>query len=252
MMKITPPVSRYQQVADQLRDAILRGEYQPGQALPSEAQLSREYELSRPTVRNAIALLQAEGLVDVEHGRGMFVRSRPPRRLVTRSRHVYRDERGYYFDPQAASWVAVQSPSVGYGPAPDDIARLLRIATGAEVLIRDRQMGEPDGPALQLATSYLRAELVRGTQLEQVDTGPGGIYDRLEEMGHMLHWHETISARMPLPAEIRALSLSPGTPLLRILRVAFNQDDEPLEVNDTRMSADLFEIGYRLEKGNAE
>ncbi len=247
-MSIIDPVPRYQQLASLLRSAILDGTYPAGGALPSEAELSREYGLSRPTVRQAISLLETEGLVISEHGRGTFVRTHPERRRVTRDRQVHRDEIGYYFDPQAVNWRPIVKPTASWGKAPAEIARLLAIPVGSPVVIRDRQMGEPGGPPLQLATSYLPEWLARGTQLERADTGPGGIYDRMEETGHKLHWVEAVSARMPTPEEAKALRLPPGVPVLRILRTTLNQEDKPLEVNDTRMSADLFEISYPLER----
>ncbi|MGH8898773.1 MAG: GntR family transcriptional regulator [Egibacteraceae bacterium] len=246
-MEITPPVARYQQVAAHLRTAILNGEYEPGQSLPSEADLANTYSLSRPTIRQAIAALQAEGLVTVEHGRGMFVRT-PPARRATRDRRVHRDDRGYCFDPQAVNWVAVKPPTIAWVSASQEIADLLHIPVGSDVLVRDRQIGEQGGPPLQLATSYLPGPLVRDTVLEQPDTGPGGIYDRLEEMGHTLHWVERVTTRMPTPDETKALNLFKGVPLLRILRTTLNQADEPLEVNDTRMAGDQFEVAYTLER----
>jgi GntR family transcriptional regulator len=162
---------------------------------------------------------------------------------------VYRDELGYYFDAAAQSWAAVRVPTVSWGPAPADIAALLGIPAGSDVLIRDRVMGRPGGPPLQLATSYLPSELVRGTILERPDTGPGGIYDRLEDMGHSpLRWSESLGARMPLYHEVRTLQLPPGTPLLRLLRTTIDPAGRQLEVNDTRISAALFEISYPLRR----
>lgn len=240
------PPSR--QIADELRLAITSGELAPGERLPSARELANKYGVTHVTGNQALNVLKAEGLVDARPGRGVFVRERQRRRRVTRDRRVHRDERGYYFDPQAKHWVAVVPPVLTRGAVPDHIAPLLKIPAGSEVIIRDRRMGEPDGPVLQLATSYLPAELTRGTQLERPDSGPGGIYDRLEEMGHQLHWSETITARMPTPEEVTLLRIAPGVPVLRILRVTLNQHDQPLEVNDTRMAADQFEVSYPIAR----
>lgn len=216
--------------------------------MPSETDIRHEFNVSRTTARLAVGALRADGLVSTMHGRGTFVRHQKPRHRVTRDRHVHQDERGYYFDTSAQTWVAIAPPAIRWEEATAEIARLLQGEPGADVLVRDRVMGDPDGNAMQLATSYLPGELARGTQLEQADTGPGGIYYRMEDMGHQLHWTESITARMPRPDESRALEMEGGTPLLRIVRITFNQDDKPLEVNDTRMSADLFEVGYPLER----
>ncbi|MEO3797021.1 GntR family transcriptional regulator [Nonomuraea sp. B10E15] len=65
---------RYQVIATRLREQIVCGDLAPGAALPSETELQRQFGVSRTTVRQALAVLEVEGLVVVEHGRGRFVR----------------------------------------------------------------------------------------------------------------------------------------------------------------------------------
>lgn len=243
----------YREIADDLRRSILSGEYRPGDTLPKARDLAAQYGVAYQTVRSAIAVLESEGLVEAIRRRGTVVRDRPARRLITRSRQVYRDELGYYFDPSAQQWRAMQPPTVGWGPAPPDVAPLLGIEVGTEVLIRDRIMGDPEtGRTYQLATSYLPEHLARGTVLAERDTGPGGIYDRLEEMGHgPLRWTEAVSARMPTPEETKQLALPPGVPVLRIVRTAISPAGVVCEVNDTRMSAAEFEVGYTIRRSSS-
>ena len=72
----------YKQIADHLREAIGRGRLLEGDQLPSEVQLMSHYGVARMTVRHALRLLQAEGLITAEHGRGVDVRARPPGRRL--------------------------------------------------------------------------------------------------------------------------------------------------------------------------
>ncbi|MEU4898211.1 GntR family transcriptional regulator [Streptomyces sp. NPDC044780] len=245
------PVS-YRDIAADLRQAILDGRYAPGDTLPMLKELQQQYGAGYQTARSAIALLEQEGLVVAIRRRGTIVRERPEKRRITRSRQVYRDEKGYFFDPTAQDWVALQKPTVRWGVVPVDLAPVLGVAIGDEVLIRDRIMGDPGtGEAKQLATSYLPADVSRGTQLAEHDTGKGGIYDRLEEMGYRpLAWSESVTARMPSPEEAAALGLPTdvGVPLLRVVRVTSSPRGRVVEVNDTRMSAELFEIGYSISR----
>ncbi|WP_030061761.1 GntR family transcriptional regulator [Streptomyces novaecaesareae] len=245
------PPAHYRQLADDLRTGIVNGVYPPGTVLPRIADLAEEYGISKQTAREAIAVLEAEGLVEVVRRRGTVVRSIPQRRRLSRVRQVLRDERGYYFDPAARPWVALRKPTIAWAPAPRDLCSLLNSAPDAEVLVRDRLMGSPDNrQPTQLATSYLPAAVARGTRLAQADTGPGGIYDILErELGYgPLAWHETITSRMPTPDESTALHVPKGTPLLRIIRTATSPDGTVVEVNDTRMRADEYEIGYPITR----
>src|SRR5690554_5593541 len=61
------------QVSGSLREAILAGEYKPGDKLPSEARLTEKHGVSRTVVREAIAALRADGLVEPRRGAGVFV-----------------------------------------------------------------------------------------------------------------------------------------------------------------------------------
>jgi len=60
-------------LAEELRARITQSEWQPGDRLPTEAEFVREYSVSRATVRQALTMLEAQGLVRIHHGRGTYV-----------------------------------------------------------------------------------------------------------------------------------------------------------------------------------
>ncbi|MFG2089649.1 GntR family transcriptional regulator [Spirillospora sp. NPDC048824] len=70
----TQPRTRSEHIAADLRHQIETGHFQPGDALPSEAQISRRYGVSRSTARAALIALEAAGLVTCVHGKGRYVR----------------------------------------------------------------------------------------------------------------------------------------------------------------------------------
>src|SRR5260370_38421087 len=80
------PSAKYQQIADRLRDQIDSGALQPGERLPSEPDLVRQFDASRNTVRLALALLTNQGLVVTRQGLGTFVTepARPFTALLSR------------------------------------------------------------------------------------------------------------------------------------------------------------------------
>ena len=83
--------------------------------------------------------------------------------------------------------------------------------------------------------------------IAEADTGPGGIYARLEERGHRLkRFSEEVTARMPTIEEMRALRLEPGVPIFRLVRVAYDTDERPVEACDTVMAADRYVLSYEL------
>ena len=63
----------YQQIYDELKEAIERGEYTPKERIPSEPELAEKYEVSRITVRRAVEELCTDGYLVKQLGRGTFV-----------------------------------------------------------------------------------------------------------------------------------------------------------------------------------
>lgn len=68
----------YEQLAAILREQIRTGRYPPGQRLPSEQALAAEHHVSRPTVRQALAVLRTERLIETLDGVGSFALAQLP------------------------------------------------------------------------------------------------------------------------------------------------------------------------------
>lgn len=233
----TSGVAVYRQVADEIRAKIQSGELAPGALLPSERELVEKLGVSRPTVQQAIKFLRAQGVVVAEHGRGVFVRQPKTVKRLARTR-LSQAEASVGFTPSV-------SVRVRFEPADERTAQLLRIEPGAEVTVRARQM-RADNTVVQVALSRLPREITRGTQLEDISTGQGGIYARLEAAGHALdHFEEVVSARMPTPGEQSQLQLLEGTPVIVVTRVTYTANG-PVEVNDMILAADRYELQYEL------
>ena len=67
----------YRQIADQLAELVRKGEFKPGDRLPSERDLSQQFNVSRASVREALIALEIDGLIDVRVGLGVFVNAAP-------------------------------------------------------------------------------------------------------------------------------------------------------------------------------
>jgi GntR family transcriptional regulator len=241
----------YKQIADHLRDAIGQGRLAPGDQLPSEAQLMAHYGVARMTARNALRLLQDEGLITAEHGRGVYVRARPPVRRLASDRFAqrYRKEGKAAFTieaEQAGAEPRVDRIQVTEEQPPSEVAGRLKLGGQDRVVVRSRRY-LLDGRPVETAVSYVPADLAEGTPIGDPNPGPGGIYARLEEQGHILErFTEEVSARMPTPQEVRALNLPPGVPVFRLVRTAYDTDGRAVEVCDTIMAADAYVLSYDL------
>jgi len=241
----------YKQIADHLRAAIARERLGEGDQLPSEAQLMAHYGVARMTVRNALRVLQAEGLITAEHGRGVYVRARPPvRRLASdrfAQRHRKQGKAAFLAESeQAAATPTVDMIEISEAPPPAEIADRLNQPDVEPVVIRSRRYSL-NGHPVETAISYIPADLARGTPITDPNPGLGDIYARLEDQGHTLaRFTEDVTARMPTPDEARQLSLSEGVPVFRLIRTAYDLDGRAVEVCDTIMAADAYVLSYEL------
>jgi len=237
------------QIAAMFRRAINNGELAPNEQLPSEAQLIEHFGVARMTVRNALQELRNEGLVVAEHGKGTFVRPAPPVRRVASDRFA----RKHRTEGKAA--FLAEADKIGYAPgvdrvrisrelAPSSIAERLHLPPDSEVIVRSRRY-LANGRPVETAVSYIPATFGAGTKIEEPDSGPGGIYARLEDQGHTLaRFTEEVGARMPTPDERRELEIGDGVPVLLVLRTAFDTEGVPVEVCDTVKVAPSYLLEY--------
>lgn len=244
MTDLPPPTARYQQVANLLREAIERGDYAPGEQLPSESTLARQYHLTRTTINRAMRALETAGLVTIMHGSGTYVREQQPLIHVSAAYTAGRatwsaelENQGLVGD-QRIEYVGPVRPA-------QDIAAWLGLGDGGQAVVRRRTM-MVGGTPVQLADSYYPMELADGTELADPARMPGGTIAALERLGvQIVTFRERIRTRLPTPGEVEALRMSPGIPVFRHIRVTYATRGV-VEVSETIMRGDRHELDYEL------
>jgi len=229
-------VTRYRDVADDLRRRILQGEFGGGERMSAEQRLAGEYDVSRGVVRNALAALQRRGLVTSHPGSGWRVRAdfrtqefaemrsfaqwAQSRRMMPGGR-VVRQERG-------------QATAVD--------ARVLRMRVGDEVLRVTRVRTLDGRPVMVERTTYPPrvAPVIEALPIDQPS-----VTVALQAAGFAMafgtHRIDTVAASIE-DAELLALRRS--TRLLRLRRETKTQDGAPIEYGDDRYAPDTitFEV----------
>src|SRR5262245_2803144 len=185
----TSDTPAFKQIAEALRESIGTGRIEPGEKVPSEAQLMEHFGVARMTVRQALGELRSEGLLVAEHGRGVFVRERPVVRRIASDRFARRHreagQAAFIAEAQGVGAPSVDEIEVGSEAPAADIREALKLQARGRVVARRRRY-MMDGQPVELAASYVPASIAKGTQIEGIDTGPGGIYARIEDAGHTL------------------------------------------------------------------
>ncbi|MBV9650936.1 MAG: GntR family transcriptional regulator [Pseudonocardiales bacterium] len=240
----TDPRPPYRQIADELRSEIQTGELSAGSQLPSERKLVERYGTAAQTVREAVKVLKAEGLVIGRRGRGVFVRERPP--LMFRLDATRR----FLSQTRSANRIAeVKLLGVEFVESPD-VARRLGLDPGARVLTR-RYLLLLDKEPLQIAQSYFPAELTEGASPlnDPENVTPGQIDAHLRDRFGIdfRYFEDELTIRMPLPDEVRALRLLPGTPVGVMLRTYTASTGRPVEVVQYILAGDKQILVYRGE-----
>jgi DNA-binding GntR family transcriptional regulator len=227
-------VPLYLQVAQQLQAAIDSGELSPGDRITNEVALADELGLSRPTMRQAISVLVAKGLLVRKRGVGTQVVQGKIRRPVELT-SLHDDLRRAGQDPHTQ---VLSCQRVGAG---DEVAAQLQLPPGAAVwdLIRLRMVG--DEPLAVLHNS-LPADVI---DLSAVDLRITGLYDALRGTGvHLRVAHQRIGARRAAVREARLLGERRGAPLLTMSRTAYDDAGRAVELGSHVYRADrqTFEI----------
>jgi GntR family transcriptional regulator len=242
------PVRRpWVEIADTLRREVT--DAGPGTPLPSGTQLMARFGVARNTIQNAVDQLRAEGLVFSVSGRGWFVSERKPVTRLARNRLSAAERaagRGTFMsDARTGGWAPAVTVKTFRQTVPVDVAPLLDVAPGTDVAVRERIM-RADAEVVQLATSWIPVDVAEAAHLEQTDTGPGGMYARVEEAGWTLtHYSELVAARPPRPREAEHLQLPAAYPVLEVTRVAY-AGDRAVEVNRMVMSSERYQLVYQI------
>lgn len=218
----------YRELASTLRDAIQQGDYAPDATLPKQKDLAAQHGVNINTVRKAVAVLEAEGLVTSVRRRGTVVRPRPPMKRLGVERYAKSKWKfglvAFAADREASGreWQpGDQTNEVRTVEADAEVAAALDVEIGAQVYERARLVKDAGQPTHSL-TSYYRSDDVADTPLVNPQPGPatpGGGFAVLTMQGlEPQTITESFHARMPTPDEIAQLALPAGEPVMILHR----------------------------------
>ncbi|WLQ53784.1 GntR family transcriptional regulator (plasmid) [Streptomyces poriferorum] len=244
-----PDLPKYQRIADNLKAAIDAGEYGPGDRLPGENALAAQYGVASLTARQALKTLKNQGLAESRKGAGVFVQAfRPIRRHGIQ--RLARDQWGAgksIWEADEDRSLDVDRVMVERADPPAHIAQVLDLTADHTVCMRSRRYVLEGRPVMS-AVSYLPYDLVEGSPITQADTGPGGIYARLADLGHAVtRFREEIRSRLPTAAEAKILGMPAERPVLKLCRTAFDGDGRVVEVNEMTLDSTSYVLDYEFD-----
>lgn len=229
-MQINPGAAEvpHRQIAAQLAERIRRGDWAPGERLPSIPAIAEMFGVAKQTVQRAVDQLRVEGILITKPGSGTFVRG-TRRRLNRLSRGRYGAHRGYHAD--LAARYRQHLVAVGRAPAPPEVADAFGVSDRTELIVRRHVVQVEDVP-VELGASWFRVADAAGTSLERMEAFGRPLYQEAEEVigRRYASATDTLSARQPGREEAEILRIRPDTPVLHLLHVAYDPQRRPIEV----------------------
>ncbi len=194
---------RYQEIADVLRDRY--GEASVGSMLPSESEMSAEFEASRVTIRRALELVRDDGLIAARQGFGWYVAGEPVRQSLGSLGTIESQVEGVGRISER------KIAEFAFEDAPERVRRILDV----EHVLRVKRVNLADGEPFAVVTVWCPADLGAGLSRRDVERRPFYELLDIEFRGAT----QTIGADLASDVDARLLGVPPGAPLLRCQRV---------------------------------
>ncbi|MFI0573202.1 GntR family transcriptional regulator [Streptomyces tendae] len=247
-MSEQPP---YLRIADELRQRIAEHVWEPGDRLPSRAQIGQECGVGENVVRRAQELLISQGVLEGRAGSGTYVAEPRQRvRMVRSSAREQPEGSPFRADMKAVGrqgdWESRTDAKV---PAPAEIAARLGIAEG-ELCVRTAYEFLADGRPVQLSTSWEPYDLTAGTLVVLPEGGPhagAGVVNRMGAIGITVsHAVEQPEPRQATAEEASLLGIQKAALVTHIRRTYYSDQGRPVETADIVVPAAHCEIVYEI------
>lgn len=239
MPSIDHRLPRYQRLRDAIAAEIAAQRWRPGEAIPTEAELAATHGVAVGTVRKAIDVLVADGLVERSQGRGMFVRRPNFDNSLFRFLRQHDSEGGRVVpDSRILSRQCLTAPA--------DVAERLRLPAAAQVISLDRLRLIKDKAVLSERIWLPHDRFAALLPLEEAEIGPL-LYPTYERVCSQMiaSAEEVLTVANVGEPDASRLGLIPGAPVVVIERLAFGYDGHPLEWRRTQAPAATFR--YKID-----
>jgi GntR family transcriptional regulator len=234
-----PASTLYTRIEEAIAAEIARGEYRPGDQLPTEDALLQRFQVSRITVRRAVQNLVNRGLLEIRRGLGTFVLS--PRIEAELTKLT-----GFVEDMNAAGRKA-SARVIGQGVVASSprVAERLQLGKGTKVM-RIKRVRIADGMPISLDETYLPLPL--GKQIVRNDLRRHPIFTLLEQAYGipLVQADYELEAVIASKAVAGALQVRVGSPIFQIERTSMTTGNQPIDYEVLSYRGDLVRFVTKL------
>jgi DNA-binding GntR family transcriptional regulator len=247
--------SKYEKIISTIEKKIKSGIWPTGMLMPTESELCTLFEVSRITVRRALAELEKLGLVERIQGKGSFVGKM----------HFHSTDCQGFRDSMALQGITVRSTIITQELITPtiDIVQKLQLGAGPSSFFEGQdapgsvpfpqevwhfcRLRYVDNTPVAIMHSYIPK--VIGDQFVNYELNDASFYRLIAEITgkEVIDTKGAVTATVPTPAECELLKVAPGTAHIWYRSVGYLEDGQPVEVSSSIFNAELYEFSVRYE-----
>lgn len=241
------PIPSYFQIETDLKKRIMHKEWQIGDRLPGELDLSEQYDVSRITLRQALAELEKDGIISKKRGKGSFLAADPAPYVNTLNYSVVSNGPSLHQSggPGITAQILEQRLVTELFPA---VSENLALTTDSWAVYVKR-LYLADGKPIAISRSHLPASLVPG--LEHITLIDGSLLETVEQIYGLTadRVEDCIEAVRSTPCDCELLHCLQDTPLVLLRGISYLKNGQALEYSNTLWSGDSVRFQLTLKNG---
>ncbi|MEY8292662.1 GntR family transcriptional regulator [Carnobacteriaceae bacterium 52-44] len=231
----------YIQVSDSIKNDIREGKLIRGEKLSNEAELAKELEVSRGTIRKSLSLLNEEGYVETVHGKGTFVRNDKISSPIAQQFVSFEEDmrnQGLNFETKVLTKEVIS--------VDDSIHYELKMADNTKVLYLERLRLVNNEPSILL---YNWIPIDRCPGIEKYDFTNIGLFEAMEEtMGEKINHGIREFSALNADDYIQKVLNLPNDAVLKINQKSFDDNNEPIEYSEVYLRTDNYQVTSLLQR----
>jgi GntR family transcriptional regulator len=235
------PIPLYHQLKEYLIERVENGEYPTDEPLPTEMEITKQFRVSRATVRRAMQELEFDGYIHRMPGKGTFILRTKLRRGLSRLTSFTED--------MVARGEVVTSKLLHFDTRhpPAHVAEKLKISTSNTVLYIHRLRLAGDIP-MALNISYLH--LPEGVSIERSELEmTASLWSILEQKNiHLIEADKSIEAIAANEERARLLAMPVGAPLLLVEGIVYTTGHAPVEYHQVISCGERYKYSLHLDR----
>lgn len=239
------PVPYYEQLFAILRDRIGSGEIPDGGKLPSELELSRDFGLSRATVRQTMSKLETDGLARRVARRGMFAGPPAPSTGWT-------VEEGFLESQIRHGQTGISTEVLGaeFGVPDGHASEALRLGPKEKAFALTRVRSLDGRPAMYSVNWFPPSVGAVVADSQDVLNGTGSVNDQLRKHNFLASGAHRVITALSCPTHIaQALDVKSGVPILRVRSLSWDSSDFRFDYYETWVLTDFIPLEVNVSAG---